>query len=148
MRPSQVIDPIESERLWEEVTTDGRDNLLTKILVRGELRLHDMFKGFQAIADLGVHVFLYYSELELALSAKRRLVANVEASQPSRHIDIHHCTRVVNTSLAICPPLLLQPWHAELTRLRSSLGNDAYLQATMDAATERLAIAKHLDVGA
>ena len=148
LRPSQVLDPLEFEKLWEEVTTDGRENLLTEILVRGELKLHDLFRGFQAIADLGVHVFLYYSELELALSSKRRLVANVETSQPSRHIDIHHWTRAVNTALAICPPKLLQPWHTELTRLRSSLGNDTYLQATMDAATERLAIAKHLDVGA
>ena len=148
LRPSQVLDPIEFERLWEEVTTDGRDNLLTEILVRGELKLHDLFKGFQAIADLGVHVFLYYSELELALSTKRRLVANAEASQHNRHIDINYWTRAVNTALAICPPSLMQPWQTELTRLRSSLGNDEYLQATMDAATERLAIAKHLDVGA
>lgn len=148
LRQSQVLDPVEFEKLWEEVTADGRENLLTEILVRGELRLHDLFKGFQAIADLGVHIFLYYCELELSLSTKRRLVANVEASQPNRQIDIHYWTKAVNSALAVCPPLLMQPWHTELTRLRSSLGNDEYLQAVMDAATERLAIAKHLDVGA
>ena len=148
LRPSQVLDPIEFERLWEEATNDGYHNLLTEILVRGELKLHDLFKGIQVIADLGVHVFLYYSELELALSAKRRLVTNVEASQPNRRIDIQYWNRVVNTALAICPPLVLQPWQTELARLRSSLGNDNYLQLIMDAATERLAIAKHLDIGA
>ena len=148
LKPSQVLDPTEFERLWEEVTNEGHDNLLTEILVRGELRLHDLFKGFQTIADLGVHVFLYHSELEIALSAKRRLVMNAEASQPNRHIDIHHWNKAVNTALAICPPSLLQPWRVELARLRSSLGTDTYLQSVMDAATERLAIAKHLDIGA
>jgi hypothetical protein len=148
LRPSQVLDPTEFERLWEEATNDGYDNLLTEILVRGELKLHDLFKGFQVIADLGVHVFLYYSELELTLSAKRRSVMNVEASQPNRHIDIQYWNKVVNTALAICPPLVLQPWQTELARLRSSLGNDNYLQSIMDAAIERRAIAKHLDIGA
>ena len=45
--------------MWEEVTNDGYEHLLTEILVRGELKFSDMFKGFQIIADLGVHVFLY-----------------------------------------------------------------------------------------
>ena len=148
LRSSQVLDPTEFERLWEETVNDGRENLLTEILVRGELRLNDLFKGFQAIADLGVHVFLYYGELELALSTKRRLVANAEVRQPERHLDLQFWNNAVNTTLAVCPPSLLQSWHGELARLRLSLGSDAYLQTIMDAATERLPIAKHLDVGA
>ena len=59
LRQSQVLDPIEFERLWEEVNRDGHENLLTEILVRGEIRLQNLLKGFQFIADLGVHVFLY-----------------------------------------------------------------------------------------
>jgi hypothetical protein len=61
LKPSQVLEPIVFERLWEEVVRENHENLLTEILVRGELKLRDSFKGFQIIVDLGVHVFLYYS---------------------------------------------------------------------------------------
>jgi hypothetical protein len=58
---SQVLDPIEFEKLWEETVSDGYDNILTKKLVRGEFELDDLFRGFQIIADFGVHVYLYYN---------------------------------------------------------------------------------------
>ena len=148
LRPNQSLSPLDFEGLWEEVTEDGYEHLLTEILVRGELNLNDMFKGFQIIADLGVHVFLYYSQLELTLSKKRQLVMSVEANPPFRQFDLRPWNQAVSTALAVCPPLLMQPWQAELTRLKSSLGNDTFLQSVMDAASARLAIAKHLDIGA
>jgi hypothetical protein len=46
LRPNQVLSPLEFEELWEEVTVDGYEHLLTEILVRGELNLQDMFKRF------------------------------------------------------------------------------------------------------
>ena len=147
LRPSQVLDPVEFENLWEEVTNDGYEHLLTEILVRGELRLSDMFRGFQVIADLGVHVFLYYSQLELTLSTKRQLVSKSEALEPKRQVDLQRWSQAVNTAMTICPPHLLKPWEIEIGRLRQSMGNDNYLQSVMDAASERLAIAKHLDIG-
>lgn len=148
LRPNQVLSPSDFEDLWEEVSIDGYEHLLTEILVRGELSLQNMFKGFQVIADLGVHVFLYYSQLELTLNSKRQLVANAEANPPVRNLDLRSWNQAVSTALAICPPTLLQPWHVELTRLKSSLGNDTFLQSVMDAASARLAIGKHLDIGA
>lgn len=148
LKPSQVLDASDFERLWEEVSNDGYDHLLTEILVRGEVKLKDVFKGFQLIADLGVHIFLYYGQLELSLSAKRQLVSRIEAKPPNRQVELQQWSEAVNTTLAICPPLLLQPWHAEVARLRSSMGNDTFLQTIMDAASERVAIGKHLDVGA
>ena len=148
LRPNQVLSPLEFEELWEEVTVDGYEHLLTEILVRGELNLQDMFRGFQIIADLGVHVFLYYSELELTLNTKRQLVAATEANPPGRKFDLRPWNQAVSTALAICPPLLMQPWQVELARLKSSLGNDTFLQSVMDAASARLAISKHLDIGA
>lgn len=65
-----------------------------------------MFKGFQIIANLGVHVFLYYSQLELTLSTKRRLVMSAKANPPFRQFDLRPWNHVVSTTLAICPPLL------------------------------------------
>lgn len=44
------------ERLWEEALLDGCENLVTKILVRGDLRVSDLLQTFQAIANLGVRV--------------------------------------------------------------------------------------------
>ena len=148
LKPSQVLEPTEFERLWEESVSEGYENLLTEILVRGELKLQNLFKGFQIIADLGVHVFLYYSQLELSLSKKRQLVSKAEASQPTRHVNLQQWNQAVGTAMAICPPALLQPWQTELARLSASLGNDIYLQTVMDAASERLAIGKQLDIGA
>ena len=147
LRPSQVLEPVEFENLWEEITKDGFEHLLTEIMVRGELKLSDMFKGFQIIADLGVHVFLYYSRLELNLSMKRQLVSKLEAMEPTRQVVLQRWNKVVNTAMTICPLHLLQPWEIEIGRLRQSMGNDNYLQSVMDAASERLAIAKHLDIG-
>ena len=148
LKPSQVLEPIVFERLWEEVVRENRENLLTEILVRGELKLRDLFKGFQVIVDLGVHVFLYYSQLELSLSKRRRLAAEAEASQPIRLVDLQQWNQAVTTAMAICPPMLLQSWRAQLERMSASLDNDTYLQAVMDAASERLAISKQLDIGA
>ena len=148
LRSSQVLESTEFERLWEEAVSEGHEDLLTEILVRGELKLQDLFKGFQIIADLGVHVFLYYSQLELSLSSKRRLVSVAEASQPTRLVNLQQWNQAVGTAMAICPPLLLQPWQTELARLKASLGSDTYLQSVMDAASERVAIGKHLDIGA
>ena len=148
LRPNQVLSPSEFEELWEEVTVDGYEHLLTEILVRGGLSLQDMFKGFQVIADLGVHVFLYYSQLELTLNTKRQLVVATEANPPVRNFDLRPWNQAVSTALAICPPSMLQPWQAELARLKSSLGNNTFLQSVMDAASARLAISKHLDIGA
>ena len=127
---------------------DGYEHLLTEILVRGKLNLQYMFRGFHIIADLGVHVFLYYSELELTLNTKRQLVAATEANPPGRKFDLRPWNQAVSTALAVCPPLLMQPWQVELARLKSSLGNNTFLQSVMDAASARLAIAKHLDFGA
>ena len=147
VKPSQVLEPVEFENLWEEVTDDGYEHLLTEILVRGELQLSNMFKGFQIIADLGVHVFLYYSQLELTLNTKRQLVSKSEANETIRQIDLQRWNHAVNTTLTICPPHLMQLWRSELGRLRLSMGDDNYLQSVMDAASERLAIAKRLDIG-
>lgn len=61
LRPSQVLEPSEFESLWEEATNDGYEHLLTYILVRGDLKLQGLFKGFQAIANLGVYVFFFIS---------------------------------------------------------------------------------------
>lgn len=77
---------------------------------------------------------------------KMQLVSKTKASNPSGQIDLRRWNQVVNTTLVICPPLLMQPWQIELGRLRSSVGNDNYLQSVMDATSERLAIAKHLDI--
>lgn len=148
LKPSQVLEPTEFERLWEEVVSEGYENLLTEILVRGELKLQDLFRGFQIIADMGAHVFLYYSQLEVSLSKKRRLVTEAEAGQPVRLVDLQHWNQAVATAMAVCPLVLLQPWQTELARLKASLGNDTYLQSVMDAASERLAISKQLDIGA
>lgn len=57
LKLSQVLEPSKFESLWEEVTNDGYEHLLIEILVRGELRLRVMFKGFQTIANMGIHVF-------------------------------------------------------------------------------------------
>ena len=148
LKPSQVFEPIEFERLWEASVKENHENLLTEILVRGELKLRDLFKGFQVIIDFGVHVFLYYSQLELTLSKRRRLAAEAEASQPTRLVNLQQWNEAVTTAMAICPPLLLQSWRAQLERMSASLDSDTYLQAVMDAASERLAIGKQLDIGA
>lgn len=98
LRPSQVLEPSKFENLWEETTNDGQEHLLTKMLARGELTLSDMFKGFQTIANLGVHVFLYYSQLELSLSAKKRLVSKTKAIDPTGQVDLQRCHGDLPTS--------------------------------------------------
>ena len=117
-RPSQVLEPTKFENLWEEVRNDGYEHLMTEILGRGELKLSDMFKGLQIIADLGLHVFLYYSKLELTLSVKRQLVAKSETNEPARQVDLQRWNRAINTAMTICPPHLMQVWEIELGRLR------------------------------
>ena len=67
--------------------------------------------------------------------------------EPTRPVDLQRWNQAVNTAMTICPPHLLQPWENEIGRLRQSTGNDNYLQSVMDSASERLAIAKHLDIG-
>lgn len=113
-RPSQVLEPSEFESLWEEATNDGYEHLLTKILMRGELKLQDLFKGFQGIANLGVHAFLYYSQLELSLSVKRQLVSSAEVRRPNRQANLQQWNQDVNTSLEIFPPLLMKSWQMEM----------------------------------
>lgn len=121
LRPSQVLEPPEFERLWEEIMNDDYEHLLTEILVRGEVKLKDLFKGFLKIADLEVHVFLYYSQLELSLGLRRQLISRVEANAPAKQIDLQKWNQVAITTLAIFPSHLMQPWRTELARLHNSM---------------------------
>jgi hypothetical protein len=71
LQSNQVLSVPDFERLWAESLMDGCENLLTEILVRGGLRVTDPFKTFQTIAEFGVRVFTYYTQLELSLHQRR-----------------------------------------------------------------------------
>ena len=147
LRPSQRLNVSEFDNLWEEVLEDGYENLLTEILVRGELKVTDLMKAFLAIADLGTRVFLYYSQLEIALQQRRYQAEAIFINPPNRVVDLEFWSQAVNTSLTMYPIALLLPWKAELPKCQQQLGSDQYLQDTMDASSERLAIAKKIDIG-
>lgn len=147
LQSNQVLSVLEFERLWTESLKDGCENLFTEILVRRELKVTDPFKVFQIVAEFGVRVFMYYAQLELSLQQRRRQVAALELNPPRREVDLQFWNAAVTTSLTICPPHLLQRWMAEFSRVRSSLQDDNYLQAAMDASSERLAIGKSTDFG-
>lgn len=147
LRPKQRLSVSEFQKLWEEVLADGYENLFTEILVRGELQVTDFMKTFLAIADLGTRVFLYYSQLELALQQQRHQVEAIFTNPPRRIVDVEFWNQAVNTALPIHPTTLLLSWRADLHKCRQSLGADQYLRDTMDASTERLMPADRVDVG-
>ena len=147
LKPKQCLSVAEFEKLWEEVLVDGCENLLTEILVRGELKVTDLMKAFLAIADVGTRVFLYYSQLEIALQQRRHQAEAIFMNPPSRVVDLEFWSQAVNTALVVYPATLLLPWRADLHNCQQRLGADQYLQDTMDASSERLAMAKKIDVG-
>lgn len=147
LRPNQRLSVPEFDSLWEEVLVDGYENLLTEILVRGELKITDLMKAFAAIADIGTRVFLYYSQLEMALQQRRHQAEAIFINPPNRVVDMAFWNQAVNTALPLYPAALLLPWKAELHKCQRQLGTDQYLQDTMDASSERLAIAKRIDIG-
>ena len=111
------------------------------------MKVSDLFRAFQSVADLGARVYSYYTNLEFSLRQKRQQIATLEERPPIRETDVQFWNNAVNTSMTICPPTLLQKWKLELRRIAVSLGNDNFLQATMDASSERLAIVKMMDIG-
>lgn len=147
LRPSQRLSVSEFDNLWEEVLVDGYENLLTEILVRGELKVTDMMKAFLAIADLGTRVFLYYSQLEVALQQRRNQAEAIFINPPDRVVELEFWSQAVNTVLTIYPIALLLHWKADLHVCQQRLGTDQYLQDTMDASLERLTMAKRIDIG-
>ena len=147
LQPNQVLNIPDFERLWTESLMDGCENLLTEILVRGGLRVIDPFKAFQTIAEFGVRVFTYYTQLELSLQQRRHQVAILESDPPQREIDLQFWDAAVGTALTICPVTLLKGWIAEFTKVKMNLRGDEFVQAAMDACSERLAAGKRLDFG-
>lgn len=147
LQSNQILSNSDFEKLWAESLMDGCENLLTEILVRGGLRVTDPFKMFQSIAEFGVRIFTYYTQLELSLQQRRHQVAALELNPPQREVDLQLWNVAVDTALTICPLPLLKNWAAEFARVRSSLRGDNFLQAAMDASSERLATSKRLDLG-
>lgn len=74
-------------------------------------------------------------------------MAALELNPPQRKVDLQFWNAAVATALTICPLSLLKNWTAEFSRVKTSLREDNYLQAAMDASSERLAIVKCLDCG-
>lgn len=74
-------------------------------------------------------------------------MATLELNPPQREVDLQFWNVAVATALMICPLALLKNWAAEFSRVRTSLREDNYLQAAMDASSERLVIVKCLDFG-
>lgn len=147
LQSNQVLIVPDFERLWAKSLMDGCENLLTEIIVRGELRVSDPFKVFQTIAEFGVRVFMYYTQLELYLHQRRHQVAALEVNPPQREVDLQFWNAAVATALTICPLPMLKNWTVEFSKVRTSLRGDNYVQVVMDANSERLAINKCLDFG-
>lgn len=145
--PKQTLSVSEFGRLWEEVVSDGCENLLTELLVRGEVRVTDLFRTFLHIADIGVRVFQYYTQLEITLSQRRHQIERIMSNPPTREVALDFWNQAVNTAMSVCPMSILQSWRTEILRLKGGLGDDTYLQDAMDASSERLAILKRVDLG-
>lgn len=145
--PKQILSVTEFGKLWEEVVSDECENLLTELLVRGEVRVSDLFNTFLHIADVGVRVFQYYAQLEVTLSQRRHQIERVMSEPRSRVVALDFWNQAVNTAMSVCPMSVLQSWKAEFFRMKRGLRDDGYLQQVMDSSSERLAILKRVDLG-